>query len=101
MAFEKWVKTFSSTPEFFRRVWLFAALWTAALQAPLRGILQARTPEWFAMPYSRGSSQPRDQTQIVRIAGGFFTVWATREAQNTGLDSLSLLRGIFLTQESS
>ena len=30
---------------------------------------------------SRGSSQPRDQTRVSRIAGGFFTVWATREAQ--------------------
>ena len=47
----------------------------------VHGILQARTLEWVAMPSSRGSSQPRDQTQISCIAGGFFTVWATREAQ--------------------
>ena len=32
-----------------------------------------------AMPSSRGSSQPRDQTQVCRIAGGFFTMWATRQ----------------------
>ena len=32
------------------------------------------------MPSSRGSSQPRDRTQVSRIAGRFFTVWATREA---------------------
>ena len=32
------------------------------------------------MPSSRGSFQPRDWTQVSRIAGGFFTVWATREA---------------------
>ena len=32
------------------------------------------------MPSSRGSSQPRDWTQVFRTAGGFFTVWATREA---------------------
>ena len=32
------------------------------------------------MPSSRGSSQPRDGTQVSRIAGGFFTVRATREA---------------------
>ena len=32
------------------------------------------------MPSSRGSSQPRDQTQVFYIAGGFFTDWATREA---------------------
>ena len=34
------------------------------------------------MPSSRGSSQPRDWTQVSHIAGGFFTVWATREAPN-------------------
>ena len=37
------------------------------------GILQARILEWVAMPSSRGSSQPRDQTQVSSIAGGFFT----------------------------
>ena len=37
------------------------------------GILQARILEWGAFPFSRGSSQPRDQTQVSRIAGGFFT----------------------------
>ena len=45
------------------------------------GILQARKPEWVAFPFSRGSSQPRDQTQVCHIAGRFFTSWATREAQ--------------------
>ena len=37
------------------------------------GILQARILEWIAFPFSRGSSQPRDQTQVSHIAGGFFT----------------------------
>ena len=37
------------------------------------GILQARILEWVVFPFSRGSSQPRDQTQVSRIAGGFFT----------------------------
>ena len=32
--------------------------------------------EWVAMPFSRGSYPPRDQTQVSRIAGGFFTIWA-------------------------
>ena len=45
------------------------------------GILQARILEWVAFPFSRGSSQPRDQTQVSHIVGGFFTDWATREAQ--------------------
>ena len=44
------------------------------------GILQARILEWVAFPFSRGSSQPRDRTQLSHIAGGFFTSWATREA---------------------
>ena len=39
------------------------------------GILQARILEWGAFPF-RGSSQPMDQTQVSRIAGGFFTSWA-------------------------
>ena len=34
------------------------------------------------MPFSRGSSQPRDQIQVSCIAGRFFTIWATREARN-------------------
>ena len=47
----------------------------------VHGILQARILEWVAFPFSRGSSQPRDQTQVSCIAGGFFISWATREAQ--------------------
>ena len=39
-----------------------------------------RILEWVAFPFSRGSSQPRDRTQVSCIAGGFFTSWATREA---------------------
>ena len=50
-------------------------------QAPLSmGIFQAIILEWIAMISSRGSSQPRDQTQVFRIAGGFFTSLASREA---------------------
>ena len=44
------------------------------------GILQARIGVWAAMPSSRKSSQPRDQIQVSRIAGRFFTSWAIREA---------------------
>ena len=36
-------------------------------------ILRVRILEWEAFPFSRGSSQPRDQTQASRIAGEFFT----------------------------
>ena len=44
----------------------------------VHGILQARMLEWVAFPFSGGSSQPRDWTQVSCIAGGFFTNWATR-----------------------
>ena len=39
----------------------------------VHGILQARILEWVAIPFSRGSSQSRDRTQVSCIAGGFFT----------------------------
>ena len=39
-----------------------------------------RKLEWVAYPFSRGSSQLRDWTQVSHIAGRFFTSWATREA---------------------
>ena len=44
-------------------------------------IFLARILEWVAISFSRGSSQPRDRTQVFQIAGRFFTIWATREAQ--------------------
>ena len=44
------------------------------------GISQARILEWVAIPFSRGSPWPSDRTQVSRIAGRFFTVWASREA---------------------
>ena len=46
----------------------------------VRGILQARILEGGAFPFSRGSSQPRDWTQVSHIMGGFFTSWAAGEA---------------------
>ena len=79
-------------------VWLFATPCTVAFQAPLSmGILQARILEWVAMPSSRESSQPRDLTQVSHIADGFFTIWATREAQyHWSVKSLSRVR-LFVT----
>ena len=56
---------------------LFATPWDYTVH----GTLQARIPEWIAIPFSRGSSQSRDRTQVSCIAGGFFTSWATRETQ--------------------
>ena len=59
----------------------FCNPWTVASQAPLSmGILQAWILEWVSMPSPRGSSQPRDQTQVSHTAGRFL-VWDTRKAQ--------------------
>ena len=46
----------------------------------VHGILQAGILDWIAIPFSRGSPQPRSQTRVSCIAGRFFTVCATREA---------------------
>ena len=47
----------------------------------VHGILHARILEWVAFHFSKGSSQPRDQTQVSCITGGFFTSWATSSVQ--------------------
>ena len=65
------------------------------------GISQERILEWIAIPFSRGSSKPSDGNQASHIAGGFFTIWATREAQEYWVGSLSFLQGIILTQETN
>ena len=44
----------------------------------VHGILQTRILEWVTIPFSRGSSQPRDQTWVSCTAGRFFTIWAIR-----------------------
>ena len=53
-------------------------LWDPMDYSPPRssvcGIVQARILEWVSMPSTGGSSQPRDQTQVSRIAGRFFTI---------------------------
>ena len=51
------------------------------IDCTVHGILQARILEWVAFPFFRGSSQPRDWTQVSHTAGRFFTNWATRETQ--------------------
>ena len=48
----------------------------------VHGLLQSRILEWIAIPFSRGSSQPRDQIHIFCVAGKFFPIWATADAPN-------------------
>ena len=60
----------------FRRKVKVAQLWPTVCNPMgyiVYGILQARILEWVAFPFSRESSQPRDQTQVSHIAGRFFT----------------------------
>ena len=53
-------------------------------------ILQATILQWIAIPFSRISSQPRDQTQISHIGGRFLTIWATRKAWKWLIIKMSL-----------
>ena len=58
----------------------------------VHGILQRRTMESVAIPFSRRSTQARDWTWASRIASRFFTIWGTREAPCSFLDSFKLFR---------
>ena len=62
---EKWVLVTQSCP--------------TLCNSSVQGILQARILEWVAFPFSRGSPQPWDQTQVSCIGGRACTNWATRE----------------------
>ena len=54
----------------------------------VHGILQARILEQVAISFSRGSSRPRDQTQVSHTAGRFFTIWARRDMDTGKFDDL-------------
>ena len=66
----------------------------------VHGILQARILEWVTVPFSRGSSQPRDQSQVCHIAGGFFTSWATNAPQNSHIFSYKVTTKPSITSSS-
>ena len=58
-------------------------LWSMDCSLPgssAHGILYEKILEWITIPFFRASSWPRDQTQVSRIAGRFFTIWDTRQA---------------------
>ena len=50
------------------------------LGSSVHGILQARMPEWAAISFSRGTSQPRNWTQVSHTEGRCITDWTTQEA---------------------
>ena len=92
--------------EFSRRKWKWTSLSHVrffATPCTIKSVEFSRPEYWSgAIPFSRGSSQPRDQTQVSCTAVRFFTSWATREAQEywSGQPVPSpLLQRIFLTQE--
>ena len=59
-------------------VWVFVDPVDCSLPgSSVHGVLQTRILEWVVIPFSRGSSQPRDQTWVSCIAGRFFNIWAT------------------------
>ena len=62
------------------RVWLCNPVDCSLPGSSVHEIFQARVLEWVAISFSRGSSWPREWTQVSRIAGRRLTVWATREA---------------------
>ena len=65
----------------------------------VHGILQARPLEWVVFPFSMGSSQPMDQTPALQADS--LPTQPPGKPKNTGVGSLSLLQGIFQTQESN
>ena len=65
----------------------------------VHGILQARMLRWIVFAFSRGSSQPRDQSQIFCIQGDSLPAEPPGKPRNTGVGNLLLLQWILLTQE--
>ena len=106
---DEWIKKwYRHTMEYYsalrkKETMPFAATWKdleiIILSSSIHGILQARIQERVAMPSSRESSQPRAGTQVSHVAGGFSTVWTTREAQEQWSGESIPSPGKFLTQE--
>ena len=57
----------------------------------IHGIFQARVLEWVAISFSRGSSWPRDRTQVSHIADRHFTIWVTSKALIASLRAMGFL----------
>ena len=58
-------------------IWLCNPIDCCPPGSSVHGIFQARILEWVAISFSRGSSRPRDWTQVSCLAGGFFTTKPT------------------------
>ena len=80
-------------------VWLFTTPWSLP-DSSVHWISQARILEWVAIPFSRESSWPRDQTQVSSIADRFFIIWAAREAhRSVTLGKLQGLRVVIILKQ--
>ena len=83
-----------------RCVLLFVTLWTVACQAPLSmGVLQGGILAWVAMPSSRGSSNPGIKPRSLALKADSLSSEPQGKPKNTGVGSLFLLQGKFLTQD--
>ena len=79
-----WGRGFMGTPALSQSCpTLFNPMNCSLPGSSVHGILQARILEWVATSFFRGSSKPRDRTQVFCIAGIFFTLWTIREALST------------------
>ena len=77
------------------------SLWPHGLTMQSMEFSRPELLEGVAFPFSRGSSQPKAWTQVSHIAGRFLPAEPQGKPKNTGVGSLCLLQGIFLTQVSN
>ena len=79
--------------------WKWKSLSRVPMDYTVQGILPARILKWVAAPFSRGSSQSKDRTQVSHIVGEFFMSWATGEThvetQTPGLFACFWLRDVW------
>ena len=98
----KWKKNFSFMwwgKVKVKGIQLFPTLCIDPRDCTVHRTVQAEILEWVAFTFTRGSSQPRDQTQISAFQVDFLPAEPRGKSKNTGVGSLFLLQGIFLTQK--
>ena len=89
----KWSEVAQSCPTLFDPM-------DCNLPGSIHGIFQVRILEWVAIAFSSVSSWPRDRTQVSRIAGRCFTIWATKEGKHLLKDFRRMPPWTFLGQET-
>ena len=95
------IKFQGKTVKYSRRKWkvfssvqLFVFPWTVSHQAPLSMEFSRQNTGVSAIPFSRGSSWPRDRIWVSCIIGRFFTIWVTREASNRNTPNFWMVRNL-------